>query len=227
MTQVLQNLFAALGALAAWSSRSVAWTFADPSRAVASAKLAPLKQWPPHATAQAQGYGHVHSRDWIDVFPNPDRMRWDQSEDVGKSITKPRSQTQFMGAFYIVTDLDLRARFDIAILHAELTRTVDLYGGLTVHRGVWRGNYSSSLRGCRHPAEAVDELLGIVERLGDDARDQWERCICRRFNMGFQGIDERFASMWQIRAPLLQRLAAVNANLVVTMYRPEQPRETT
>lgn len=45
--------------------------------------------------------------------------------------------------------------------------------------------------------------------------------------MGFQSFDERFASRWQINDRLMRRLAAVNAELVVTIYRAEQSREAT
>jgi hypothetical protein len=129
-----------------------------------------------------------------------------------------------VGAHYIVTDLDLRARFDLSLLDAEL-QLAGLHGGVTIWKGVWRANYSSSVRCCRHPAEAIDYLLGIVDGLGDESRDQWDRCISRRFDMGFEGFKERFYSRWQLRTPLLRRLAAVKGELVVTIYRPDKQRK--
>jgi len=129
-----------------------------------------------------------------------------------------------VGAYYIVTDLNLRARFDIAILDVELRRA-GLHGGVSEpYKGVWRAGYSSSERCCWHPAEAIDELLRIVEGLGADARSVWDRCASRRFDMGYECFDERFSANWQVNASLLRRLAAVNGNLVVTIYRADDYR---
>lgn len=136
-------------------------------------------------------------------------------------------QTRRVGAYYIVTDLDLRARFDLAVLHAELKRA-GLHGSSPVGPfcGVWRSNYSSSRRCCRHPDEAIDELLGIIEGLREEARDQWDRCMSRRLDMGFECFRKRFCSRYQITAPQLRRLAELNASLVVTIYRNDKPKKT-
>jgi hypothetical protein len=136
-----------------------------------------------------------------------------------------------VGAEYIVTDLYLRSRFSFSLLDSELTGA-GLHGGSTFgdirpYRGVWSAVYSSSVRCCRHPAEAIDELVGIVEDLGYEAREQWDGCISRRFDIGYTCTDERFASKWQIKAPVLRRLAAVNGELVMTIYRADPPKEAT
>ena len=126
-----------------------------------------------------------------------------------------------MGAYYIVTDLVLRARLDLAPLDVVLRRA-GLHGGMTLNNGVWRAGYSSYERSCRHPAEALDHLLRIVEGLEGDARDLWDRCLSRRFDQGYECFDERLASNWQVKAPLLRRLADVNGDLVVTIYRADE-----
>jgi hypothetical protein len=125
-----------------------------------------------------------------------------------------------VGANYIVTDLELRARFDLAPLDVELQRA-GLHGWVTHHDSVWRAHYSGSDRCGRNPAQALDHLLQIVEGFDGDSRDMWDRCISRRFDLGYECFDERFASRWQIKAPLLRRLADVKGDLVVTIYRAE------
>ncbi len=130
-----------------------------------------------------------------------------------------------MGAYYIVTDLCLRARFDFAVLDVELRRA-GLHGRVSMNRGVWFASYSSSERCCRNPAEALDHLLGIVEGLDGEAKDIWDRCTSRRFDLGYECFNERFASRWQIKAALLGRLENVNGDLVVTIYRNDDEEET-
>jgi ATP-dependent helicase YprA (DUF1998 family) len=44
--------------------------------------------------------------------------------------------------------------------------------------------------------------------------------------MGFQGFDERFHSNWQVSGRLMRRLADVEGDLVVTIYRDDEPVET-
>jgi hypothetical protein len=131
-----------------------------------------------------------------------------------------------VGANYIVTDLELRARFELSSLDGELRRA-GLHGWVTLHGAVWRANYSGSDRCCRNPSEELDHLLQIVEGLGEASRDLWDRCISRRFDLGYACFDERFASRSQIKAPLLRRLADVNGDLVVTIYRADEKEQTT
>ncbi len=125
-----------------------------------------------------------------------------------------------MGAYYITTDLSVRARFDLATLDTEFQRA-GLHGGVRLYRGVWSADYSSG-QCVRHPAWALDHYLRIVEGLEEEARELWERAMARRFDLGYESFSERHASRWQINASLLRRLSDVNGNLVVTVYRPDE-----
>jgi hypothetical protein len=91
--------------------------------------------------------------------------------------------------------------------------------------GEWRDNYSSSRRCCRHPAEAIDELVGTIERLDKPARVLWDRCYSRRFDMGFHASDERLSSRWQISTSLMRRIVEIKGDLVVTIYRQDADGE--
>lgn len=124
-----------------------------------------------------------------------------------------------MGAYYIVTDLEIRARFDFSLLDTAL-KQAGLHGGMSKGcRGEWHANYSSSERCCRHPAEAIDELVGIIESLDSEARDLWDECYSRRFDMGYCGSEERRSSRWKIPASAMRRLAEIKGDLVLTIYR--------
>lgn len=130
-----------------------------------------------------------------------------------------------MGAYYITTDLDLRARFEPTLLDEALCHA-GLFGGIREQDGYWQAGYSCAP--CVHdPASALRHLVDIVESLDAEARDQWDRCYSRRFDLGFECFDERFASRWQISDRLMRRLAAVKGDLVVTIYRAEQSRQAT
>lgn len=51
----------------------------------------------------------------------------------------------------------------------------------------------------------------------------WDQSMSRRFDLGFECFDERLYSRWQVKAPLLRRLAEVNGDLVITIYRDGEP----
>lgn len=127
-----------------------------------------------------------------------------------------------MGAYYIVTDLDIRARFDFEILHKELEQA-GLFGNVNTYKGFWRSGYSSG-ECVRNPSEALAHLLTIVEGLGMEAKSEWNRCTWRRFDLGFESFDERFASKWNVKASLLRRVAKVRGELVITIYRSDEPK---
>jgi len=90
---------------------------------------------------------------------------------------------------------------------------------------IGRGGYSCG-ECVYHPTSGLRHLLSIVEGLGAEARGMWDRCYSRRFDMGFQGFDERFHSNWQVSGRLMRRLADVEGDLVVTIYRDDEPVET-
>jgi hypothetical protein len=129
-----------------------------------------------------------------------------------------------VGAYYITTDLEFRARFNPVVLDEEL-RQAGLYGGVDERRGYWKGGYSCG-ECVYHPTSGLRHLLSIVEGLGAEARGVWDRCYSRRFDMGFQGFDARFHSNWQVSGRLMRRLADVEGDLVVTIYRDDEPVET-
>jgi hypothetical protein len=132
-----------------------------------------------------------------------------------------------VGASYITTDLDLRARFDLSVLNAEFETVGLLPKPVGKRHGLWCAGYSCPAyhgeTSTQSPAETLKLLLQIVEGLTSEGRDLWDNCVTRRFDMGFMCSDERFASNWQINPALLQRVAAVKGDLVITIYRVDSP----
>lgn len=127
-----------------------------------------------------------------------------------------------MGAYYITTDLEYRVRFNPLALDEELKRA-GLHGGIRECRGYWLGGYSCG-ECVYHPTSGLRHLLGIVEGLGKEARDMWDRCYSRRFDMGFESFEERFVSNWQVNDRIMRRLADVHGSLMITIYRADKPR---
>ncbi len=64
----------------------------------------------------------------------------------------------------------------------------------------------------------ISALMDRVDGLGDDARGVWEQCTLRRFNIGLQSGLDPHCSEYSVSAPILQRLAALGAEIMVTVY---------
>jgi hypothetical protein len=64
----------------------------------------------------------------------------------------------------------------------------------------------------------LSALLDRVEKLDERARRLWEQCTARRFDVGIQSGLEPHSSQYVLSVPLLQRLTAVGADVVVTVY---------
>jgi hypothetical protein len=131
-----------------------------------------------------------------------------------------------VGAVYLNVDLVLRARFDLHQLKSQLLDNGMDHISSRHLAGVWESRYELAGRH-RHPSEAIDGILDIVERLGLEGTKLWNECISRRFDIGLQASDDPFTcttqrwshATWQITSPLLQRMCSVNASFVITVYR--------
>lgn len=134
-----------------------------------------------------------------------------------------------MGVIYLNTDLVLRARFDLAPLHRELED-----GGLVCifsrrWHHVWECTFESERH--KHPSQAIEHMLDVVDCLSPLGKELWSACISRRFDVGYEGSDNPYPwtdlrwthTTWQFTPPVLQRMAQANASFVVTIY--EDPKE--
>jgi len=124
---------------------------------------------------------------------------------------------------YLNTDLEVRARFDFALLHRAFDRLGFAFSEPELLNGVWGNRYNAEIRH-GHPAEASERMLDGIESLDSAERAMWDSCLARRFNIGVGFDDEEFGwthAAWQVQPALLGRIAAVNASVVITVYRPD------
>lgn len=122
-----------------------------------------------------------------------------------------------MGATYLNTDLDLRARFNLKPLHEELLRAG--LDGLfpDPSHNVWWSSYNAPRH--RHPTEAIRLILDVVEGLTPEGRRKWDACASRRFNVGYECDEDPSSSVWQVTPKVLRRMVEAQVAFVVTIYR--------
>ena len=135
-------------------------------------------------------------------------------------VVEPARILDTLKPIYLNTDLDVRARFDLGPLHAELSGFG--FDGWSVEKrnGVWEATFN--WRRHTYPSQAIDGMLGVVARLSPEGRKLWDACLARRFNIGYGYEDQPFNwshSAHQLRPALLARLAVAGASVVLTIYR--------
>lgn len=117
---------------------------------------------------------------------------------------------------YLNTDLDLICDLDPATLVAEL-ESRNLY----VH--VTPGDDGLFYVLCEdsndtEPEPNIVRLLDSIEALSAPARDLWDRCAKREFNIGYDCGDEPWSFNQRISNNVLRRMADSGASFRITLY---------
>lgn len=66
--------------------------------------------------------------------------------------------------------------------------------------------------------DTIRALLVLIETLDDAGQAMWNECTVRRFDIGLQSGLQPHSSQYTLPATLLQRLAAIDAEVVITLY---------
>ncbi len=115
---------------------------------------------------------------------------------------------------FLNVDLDLESQSDLVPL-------IEALGPVYVLHQTHEATFVASLEieevglDCR---ATISALLDLVDALDEKARQRWDNCTLRRFDIGIQsGIDPRMVQ-YDLPARLVKRIAAAGSDLVVTVY---------
>lgn len=118
---------------------------------------------------------------------------------------------------FLNVDLDLRSR-------ADLTPLVDRLEPKTVvlraekYRGIYVASFELLSFRASTPDGCIAGLAGLIEDLPPAARRLWNGASERVFDVGIQAGADRQAFKPKIKAATLERVAALRADIVVTIY---------
>jgi hypothetical protein len=129
-----------------------------------------------------------------------------------------------MAAYFLNTDLDLGARFDIRPLVTRLERLgLIVLGEPVVRGGVWTAILESGL--ARPKLEtSTHKLLCAVESLEGADKKAWSDCFRRDFNFGYECGTPEFWSEVKLGTDLLRRIVAVDGAIKFTTYSASEER---
>ncbi len=85
--------------------------------------------------------------------------------------------------------------------------------------GHWFANFESDEQHDQ-PEPDIVAILGAVESLSGAARDFWNSCISRRFDIGYECGEEPKAVEHGLDAALLARMSPLGISLHITLYPP-------
>ena len=115
---------------------------------------------------------------------------------------------------FLNVDLDLGSSASLLALVEALGDVFVLHSSSDPHRAHLELNAETPL----DAPSTIDGLLNLVEGLSATAREQWDACSERRFDIGIQAGLEPGAEHIHLSSTLVSRLAACNAELAITIY---------
>ena len=81
------------------------------------------------------------------------------------------------------------------------------------------------------PESIIEAFCDLIEALPPKAKASWRKCTARRFDIGIEsgsGVAKRFGALCLSLSPqILNRVAALSAEAVVTVYPPRPPEKKT
>ena len=66
----------------------------------------------------------------------------------------------------------------------------------------------------------LEEFLAVIEDLKPHEREDWNRCMVKCFDCGFEASPDRAYTSYAIPHRLVERIGDLGASLALTVYRP-------
>ncbi len=149
-----------------------------------------------------------------------------ESSCCGWKIHKEKALNEPQIIRYRDTDLDVVCDFDPAILVEELDAGVNV---AHVHHGDDGLHYilCEDVSNTK-PEFNIVRLLDVVDKLSESAKNIWNRCSKREFNIGYDCGNEPREFNQHISNPTLRRIVDCGGALRITLYpiRPAANSET-
>lgn len=117
---------------------------------------------------------------------------------------------------YLNTDLEIESKNDLSQIVQEFGDDI-----VVLHCGEVRGYQLASFEIPANTAgadETINHFCALVEGLTREAREVWEGCCSRVIDVGYESGTSPGNFRSEIRASTIQRVAAIGASIVITIY---------
>ena len=117
---------------------------------------------------------------------------------------------------YLNVDLEIESKSDLSKIVEEFGEDVSV-----LYCGEMRGYQHASFEIPGNTADAdetINHFCLLVEELTEEAREVWQSCCSRVMDVGFESGTTPWNFRSEIRASTVQRVAAIGASIVITIY---------
>lgn len=122
------------------------------------------------------------------------------------------------GIYYITTDVDFTADFDLAPLADELSCALSA-AVFVVTRSGGRWKASGGILVEPHdPESSIAYFLNLLNSLDEESKRSWSNCMSRVFDIGYQCGDAPSTLAYDLSAGLIHRIAERSSSIRTTLY---------
>jgi len=115
---------------------------------------------------------------------------------------------------FLNIDLDIESIIDIAPIVKSFGENVTVLRNDQID-GVYYGSFETLLA---EPNEIIAEYSRIIANLDSKARQIWDQCRVKRFDIGFQGAENQYSYNSTLSNDSLSKISALGGELVITIY---------
>jgi hypothetical protein len=138
-------------------------------------------------------------------------------------VVRATTDGRVVTTHFLNVDLGIKSRADLAPLLAKLDPKV-----VVLHQRRDRGFHHASMELYEFsryldPERCIEGFARLIEKLPPATRRVWDRAAHRRFNIGIEA-ETGAPYLALLEAKTIRRVAAVNGELVITVYCPRPER---
>jgi hypothetical protein len=122
---------------------------------------------------------------------------------------------------FLNIDLDIESKEDISLIVQEFGSQLSV-----MRYDQSEGLYSASFEtGYIEENKIIEEYTNLINKLSPRAKTQWDNCILRRFDIGYESGERPYNFHSKLSENSISLLAKVGGSIVVTIYPPD-PNDT-
>ena len=122
---------------------------------------------------------------------------------------------------FLNIDLDIESKIDISPIVEAFGEEVAVLRNDCMS-GIYYGSFETLLA---KPNEIIMEYARLIESLDPSARQIWDQCRTKRFDIGFQCAEKPYSYHSTLSNESLSKISALGGEFVVTIYAPNPEGE--
>lgn len=115
---------------------------------------------------------------------------------------------------FLNIDLDISSEEDISELIIEIGNNTCVLNN-SCEEGIFVATFET---GYQEPNQIINEFVSIINELSPKAKNQWEGCKAREFNIGYDGGEIPSVFVSALSGNSIKGISEINGEVVITIY---------